>query len=282
MTYQAMTIEITGLTIYPVKSMKGISLERSTLTAQGLLHDRRWMVVTAGGRFITQRNLARMALVHTELAGEGVTLSLRGHGSITIPANGPGGEEIRTKVWGDVCETIDEGQEVSRWLTAALESNTELRLVHMAPGFVRPQGKPEHLGEETHTYFADAAPFLIANESSLDALNDELTSRREGPVPMDRFRPNIVLRGLEAFAEHSMPAVRSDNYGFRFCHPCERCVITTIDQETAEKNPDWQPFNTLKEINPVPGKKPAPAFGQNATLLSGEQATVAVGDRLAL
>ena len=143
-----MSIEITGLTIYPVKSMKGIALECSTLTGQGLLYDRRWMVVTASGRFITQRNLARMALVHTELADGGVTLSLQGHGSITIPANGSGGEEIRTKVWGDVCETIDEGQEVSRWLTAALESKTEFRLVHMAPGFVRPQGKPEHLGED--------------------------------------------------------------------------------------------------------------------------------------
>lgn len=277
-----MTIEIAGLTIYPVKSMKGIALERSTLTPQGLLHDRRWMVVTAGGRFITQRNLARMALVQTELADGVVTLSLQGQGSITIPANSSGGEEMRTKVWGDLCETVDEGQEVSRWLTAALESNTELRLVHMAPGFVRPQGKPEHLGEETHTYFADAAPFLIANESSLDALNDELTTRGESPVPMDRFRPNIVLRGLQAFAEHSMPAVRSDTYSLKFCHPCERCVITTINQDTAEKNPDWQPFNTLKEINPVPGKKPAPAFGQNATLLSGDRAIVAVGDRLVL
>ena len=277
-----MTIEIAGLTIYPVKSMKGIALERSTLTPQGLLHDRRWMVVTAGGRFITQRNLARMALVQTELADGVVTLSLQGQGSITIPANSSGGEEMRTKVWGDLCETVDEGQEVSRWLTAALESNTELRLVHMAPGFVRPQGKPEHLGEETHTNFADAAPFLIANESSLDALNDELTTRGESPVPMDRFRPNIVLRGLQAFAEHSMPAVRSDTYSLKFCHPCERCVITTINQDTAEKNPDWQPFNTLKEINPVPGKKPAPAFGQNATLLSGDRAIVAVGDRLVL
>ncbi len=276
-----MTIEIAGLTIYPVKSMKGIALERSTLTPQGLLSDRRWMVVTAGGRFITQRNLARMALVHTELTGGGVTLSLQGHGSIMIPAKGSGGEEIRTKVWGDLCETVDEGQEVSRWLTSALESNTELHLVHMAPGFVRPQGKPEHLGEETHTYFADAAPYLIANESSLNALNEELTTRGESPVPMDRFRPNIVLRGLQAFAEHLVPAVRSDIYSFKFCHPCERCVITTINQDTSEKNPDWQPFNTLKEINPVPGKKPSPAFGQNATLLSGDRATVAVGDRLA-
>jgi uncharacterized protein YcbX len=277
-----MSIEITGLTIYPVKSMKGIALERSTLTGQGLLYDRRWMVVTASGRFNTQRNLARMALVHTELTDGGVTLSLQGHGSITIPASGSVGEEIRTKVWGDVCETIDEGQEVSRWLTAALESRTELRLVHMAPGFVRPQGKPEHLGEDTHTYFADAAPFLIANESSLNALNQELTTRGESPVPMDRFRPNIVLRGLQAFTEHTIPAVRSESYSFRFCHPCERCVITTINQDTAEKNPDWQPFNTLKEINPVAGKKPAPAFGQNATLLSGDRATVAVGDRLVL
>lgn len=277
-----MTIEISALTIYPVKSMKGIALKQATLTRQGMLCDRRWMVVTAGGRFITQRNLARMALVHTEMAGEGVKLSMPGCGAIVVPAGGSEGELIRTKVWGDVCETVDEGQEVSRWLTAALKSKTELRLVHMAPGFVRPQGKAEQLGEETHTFFADAAPFLIASESSLNALNLELEVRGESPVPMNRFRPNIVLRGLPAFSEHAIPELRSETYGFKLCHPCERCVITTIDQDTAEKNADWQPFNTLKEINPVDGKKPAPAFGHNATLLSGDQATVAVGDRLIL
>ena len=97
---------------------------------------------------------------------------------------------------------------------------------------------------------------------------------------MNRFRPNIVVRGLEPWAEHKLAGLHSGTYGLKFCHPCERCVVTTINQDTAEKDPGWQPFNTLKEINPVPGKKPAPAFGQNATLEKGDQAVISVGDHL--
>jgi uncharacterized protein YcbX len=238
------------------------------------------MVVRSDGRFVTQRDMPRLALVHTSLDDNGVTISLTAHGETTIPFISRGGELIQTKVWGTPCQAEDEGEEVSRWLTSALESGDSLRLVRMAPGFVRPQGKPEHLGEQTHTIFADAAPYLVANEASLDALNRELVSRGLTQVPMNRFRPNIVVRGLEPFAEHKLAGLNSASYELKFCHPCERCVVTTIDQDTAEKDPGWQPFNTLKEINPVPGKKPAPAFGQNAILQQGEQAVISVGDHL--
>jgi uncharacterized protein YcbX len=275
-----MNIEITGINIYPVKSLKGIALNEASLTPQGLSNDRRWMVVRSDGRFVTQRDMPRLALVHTSLDDNGVTLSLEALGETSIPFVSRGGELIQTKVWGTPCQAEDEGEEVSRWLTSALESGDSLRLVRMAPGFVRPQGKPEHLGEQTHTIFADAAPYLVANEASLDALNRELVSRGLTQVAMNRFRPNIVVRGLEPFAEHKLAGLNSGSYSLKFCHPCERCVVTTINQDTAEKDPGWQPFNTLKEINPVPGKKPAPAFGQNAILQQGEQAVISVGDHL--
>jgi uncharacterized protein YcbX len=274
------TAEISGLTIYPVKSMKGIALESAVLTPQGLENDRRFMVVRANGRFVTQRDLPRLALVQTSLDDNGVILSMDGHGSVTVPFKPTSGEPIHTRVWGDECETVDVGEEVSRWLTGALESSSTLKLVRMAPDFIRPQGQPENLGEKTSTYFADAAPFLVANEASLDALNHELTARGHGPVPMNRFRPNITVTGMAPFAEHETTQLRTENYRLRFCHPCERCVVTTINQTTAEKDPGWQPFKTLREINPVPGKKPAPAFGQNATLASGKGLTIALGDQL--
>lgn len=273
-------VEITSLTIYPVKSMKGIALDCARLTPQGLEHDRRFMVVRANGRFVTQRDLPRLALVQTRLTEDGVELSMDGHGSITLPFECTDGDRVVTGVWGDECLAIDQGEHVSNWLTSAMQSNGELHLVRMAPGFTRPQGKPEFLGAETHTYFADAAPFLVANEASLDALNRELDARGLVQVPMNRFRPNIVLRGLQAFAEHETPELRSDRYSLKFCHPCERCVVTTIDQATAEKDPDWQPFRTLREINPIPGKKPAPAFGQNAILASGDGQEIRQGDQL--
>lgn len=275
-------IEVTSLTIYPVKSMKGIGLDRARLTPQGLEHDRRFMVVRPNGRFVTQRDLPRLALVRTAVEDDRVVLSLDGCGAIVVPGAECEGRRIETKVWGDPCETVDLGEDVSRWLTDVLRSETPLRLVRMATGFVRPQSRPEHLGADTHTFFADAAPFLVAGESSLARLNRELEKRGHQPVPMDRFRPNIVVRGLEPFAEHAAGGLRSDRYRLGFCHPCERCVVTTIDQATAEKDPGWQPFRTLRDINPVPGGKPAPAFGQNAVLLGGERQTISVGDRLAL
>ena len=275
-------IEITGLTIYPVKSMKGIGLARATLTPQGLEHDRRFMVVRENGRFVTQRDLPRLALVHTTLDQDRIVLSMDGHGDIALPSDDAAGERIKTKVWGDPCDTLDLGEEIFRWLTGALRSESPLRLVRMAPDYVRPQTQPDKLGADTHTFFADAAPFLVAGESSLARLNTELETRGHRTVPMDRFRPNIVVRGLEPFAEHETGGLESDRYGLKFCHPCERCVVTTIDQTTAEKDPGWQPFKTLRDINPVPGKKPAPAFGQNAILQGGDGQTITRGDRLSL
>lgn len=272
--------QVTGLTIYPVKSLKGIALEQANLTNAGLEHDRRFMVVRPNGRFVTQREMPGLALIETELTDEGVRLSRPSRGETTLPYKSRDGESIPAWIWGAWCQAVDEGDEVSSWLTAALECDTPLRLVRMAEGFVRPQGKPEELGENTHTYFADTAPFLVANEASLEALNKELAARGLEQVPMNRFRPNIVVRGLESFSEHRLGGLKAKAWELEFRHPCERCVVTTIDQETGRKDPGWQPFRTLKEINPVPGEKPAPAFGQNATLEAGEGATIAVGDQL--
>lgn len=271
-------VEITGLTIYPVKSMHGISLESTVLTHQGLEHDRRFMVVRSDGRFVTQREMHRLALIHTRLDKTGIELSIEGSSPITIPIRNTGGDPVQTKVWGDDCETLDQGEEISRWLTSALQSSDKLRLVRMTPGYVRPQGQPENLGKETSTFFADAAPFLVANEASLEALNRELELRGHDPVPMNRFRPNIVVRGLEPFAEHGVAEISSADWRLKFCHPCQRCVVTTIDQATALKHQDWQPYRTLRDINPMPGNDRAPAFAHNAILLDGDGVQIAVGD----
>jgi uncharacterized protein YcbX len=275
------TAKISGLTIYPIKSMQGIELESAKLTPHGLANDRRFMVIRANGRFVTQRDLSRLALVQTSLDEDGIVLSMDSHGCVTVPFITADGERINTKVWGDECETVDQGEDISSWLTQALESSNRLHLVRMAPGFVRPQGQPENLGEKTSTHFADAAPFLVANESSLEVLNQELETRGHSPVPMNRFRPNIVVRGLAPFAEHEIAELSSESYCLALCHPCERCVVTTIDQATGIKNPDRQPFRTLGEINPMPGTERSPAFAQNAILQEGEGQTITLGDRFA-
>lgn len=273
-------VEITGLRVYPVKSMKGITLQQATLTAEGLQHDRRFMVIHASGRFVTQRDMPRLSLISVELEHNGISLSLGDTSRVTVPFGCVDGRRFTTKVWHDTCETIDQGELVSRWLTEALESSETLHLVAMAPGYTRPQGKAEELGAETHTLFADAAPFLIANEASLQALNNELLARGHAVVPMNRFRPNIIVRGLDAFEEHHVNTLSGSNAAFRFHHPCQRCIVTTINQDTARRHPLREPFNTLCEINPMPGKEKQPAFGHNASLASGEGREINVGTLL--
>jgi len=259
--------------------MKGIAVDKAQLTSKGLLYDRHWMVVGENGRFITQRDIPRMALVNTRLGAEGVELGMQGHGSISVPFDLFRGEQIETSVWRVRCQAIDQGKHISDWLTRALVSKEPLRLVRMDPDYTRPQNKPKIMGEKTTTDFADAAPFMVANQASLDELNSVLESNSSQAVPMNRFRPNIVVQGLEPFAEHKLAGLSAENYELRLRAPCERCIITTMDQETAKKDPHGQPFKTLQTINPIPEKVKAPAFGQYATLSRGEAMNIMVGDR---
>ena len=275
-------VEVTGLFVYPVKSMRGIELDAARLTPLGLEHDRRFMVVRENGEFVTQRNLPLLALIETALEPGGIVLSRQGFGKIFVPFDAEGGANLKTRVWKDKCLATDQGETISRWLTEALESTDRLLLVAMQSGFERPQGKADVLGADTRTLFADAAPFLVANEASLARLNRELVERGHLALPMNRFRPNIVIQGPDAFAEHRIGALSSGDYGLAFCHPCERCVVTTIDQSTAVRNPDREPYNTLAEINPMPGRDKKPAFGHNAILSGARNRTIRTGDRLEL
>jgi hypothetical protein len=273
---------VTGLTVYPVKSMRGIPLKQARLTPAGLEHDRRFMVTRPGGRFVTQRDLPRLALIETRLEDDGIALSVPDMAALSVPFERDDGEPLPVRIWGQECAAVDQGETISRWLTEALHSPEPLRLVAMAPGFVRPQGKPADLGADTHTLFADAAPFLVANEASLAALNGVLGENGHDPVPMNRFRPNVVLDGPTAFAEHTAATVDGPGYALRLAHPCQRCLVTTIDQATAERDPQREPYQTLVRLNPIPGHRDAPAFGQNASLSSGPGATIRVGDRVTL
>ncbi|MBT8056956.1 MAG: MOSC N-terminal beta barrel domain-containing protein [Gammaproteobacteria bacterium] len=274
------SLRITALTLYPVKSMRGIDVTQGTLTPRGLVHDRRFMVVREDGRFVTQRDVPKLALVRTALEHEGVVLSREDFGRTQVPFDRKEGRTVHTRVWGDACVTTDQGDELSRWLTAALESTNPLRLVAMAHGFERPQGKADLLGEENRTVFADAAPFLVTNRASLDRLNTALAAGGHDAVPMNRFRPNIVVEGLPAFGEHQQTTLASDDYALRLHYPCQRCIVTTIDQDSALKNPRHEPYRTLTSLNSIPGKDRSPAFGQNATLVRGEGHTIRVGDLL--
>jgi uncharacterized protein YcbX len=274
-------LTLSGLYVYPVKSLKGIPLQEAELTGKGLLHDRRWMVVRPEGRFVTQREEPRLALVHTRLDERGATLWREGHGSVFLPFAGEGGARIQTRVWGDDCEAEDVGEEAARWLTAAVGSDTPYRLVRMAAGFQRPPHAGARFGAGTIIDFADAAPLLVTFEASLEVLNRELQAGGHAAVPMNRFRPNLVIGGLEPFAEHGLTRLAGDGWEISLVDRCERCLVPTVDQQTGVRDPAREPYMTLRRINPMPGPKGGPAFGVNARVASGTGRRIAVGAAVA-
>jgi uncharacterized protein YcbX len=271
---------ITGLYVYPVKSMKGIAQEQAVMTPKGLRLDRIWMVVRPDGRFVTQRDLPRLSLVNTQLDADAVVLSMEGHGSVALPFDRNDGTAVMTRVWRDECRAADEGPRVADWLTRALDSEQVLRIVRMAPGFTRPQSQPQRFGSDTTTHFADSAPYLVANQASLHELNRELQAQGHAAVPMDRFRPNIVVDGLEPFAEHRVAGLSGAGWRLAMADACERCLVTTIDQQTAQRDPAREPFMTLRRINPTAGSKPAPLFAHHAILDSGDGQRIQTGSSI--
>ena len=281
-------VHISQLAIYPVKSLRGFTVNSAVLTPMGLAHDRQWMIINDKNHFITQRKFAEMVLIHTNIRDGQLILSKPsepelGQFSLAIDTP-PDGEAFDAVVWKDTCRVIDEGAEASRWLNSAIHSPSTLRLVRMANTVdsPRPQSNPQLLGIDTHTQFADAAPFLVCNDASLAAVNQQLADNALAPVTMEHFRPNIVLTGLEAFAEHHIQHLHHERYELQHCYPCQRCVVPTIDVKTGIRNAQQQPFSLLADINPMPEKPKAPAFGENAILTRGEQAHMTVGDSLTM
>ncbi|MDQ7727062.1 MOSC N-terminal beta barrel domain-containing protein [Halomonas sp. SpR8] len=275
-------MEITQLNIYPVKSLKGISIDHSELQGHGLAWDRRWMLVDAQQRFVTQRQLPALATVEVALADTHLVLSHPNVEPLNVPLAEPEGNLRLVNVWNDHCKAWPESDEVSRWLVAALGEQAQgLSMVRFATEFTRAVEEDFLDGGAAHTYFSDGYPFLIATTGSLDALNQALVAKGQAPVPMNRFRPNIVVKSDEPWAEDRWATLAEQNDTFQLAlrKPCKRCKVTTIDQHTAAVPAPAEPLKTLIELNTQPTKKGA-HFGQNATLLNGEGSVIRVGDRL--
>ena len=155
---------VSSLHVYPVKSCKGIAVDSSKMLSTGLKHDRGWMLVWPNGNFLCQRQLPTLALMNTALGADSLELSF-GDSHFSIPYENIDGQEVDSKIWSDECRAIDEGPEVSAWLSGILESRMPVRLVRMAPGFVRPPRKVEGDGEAVGAQFADAGPYSVASEA---------------------------------------------------------------------------------------------------------------------
>ncbi len=275
-------VEITGLFLYPVKGLRGISVQSAELTTTGLRHDRNWMIVMPNGRMVTQRQKPQLAQLSAQLTEQHLVIGSEDQPALRVPLQQQTNDSVEVTVWRDSFSALDTGAEASEWLTRVLGSNYPLRLVAMDDRVRRPQSKPELLGDNTHTAFADSAPFLMTNEASLETLNEQLMKRGAEPAAMDRFRPNIVVKGLPAFAEYQSRTLAEveGRYKLGLKYPSERCVVITTDQLTGEvEKESREPLNTLKSMNTAPGYQGA-YFGENSMLEAGLGETIFVGDVL--
>jgi len=265
-----MAIVVSQLNVYPVKGLKGIALGSAPATARGLEHDRRYMVVDSGGRFISQREYPAMAAVWTEISGDELLLAAPDRDEIALPLSPAEGEPILATVWESECAAVAPSPEADRWLSEALAR--PCRLVYM-PDSTRRLSNPRHAGSDRLVGFADGYAFLVISESSLDNLNGRL----ERPVPMDRFRPNIVVKGTEPYAEDGWGEFAAGSAVLRMAKPCGRCQVTTVDQATGEPTGP-EPLATLAGYRD--SREFGARFGMNAVTL--REGLVRVGDEVRL
>ncbi|MBT0963372.1 MOSC domain-containing protein [Denitromonas iodatirespirans] len=221
---------------YPVKSLAGESFGALEVDARGFRHDRHWMVVDPAGRFMTQREQARMALIGTHVTAQGeLQLSAPGMPALSLPVRRDGGR-IAVDVWGDTVDAVPTDPAADAWLSAFLD--TPCRLVHMADDGVRPVD-PDFAGPQDQVGFADGFPFLLISQASLDDLN----SRLDETLSMRRFRPNLVVAGCPPYAEDTWRVIRIGDIRFRVVKPCARCAIPTVDPDTGKRGKE--PLRTL-------------------------------------
>lgn len=268
---------IARLFVYPVKSCAGIELREAQLTETGFDLDRAWMVVDAQGEFVTQRQLPRMALIRPQLRTGDVVLRAPGMLALHLAIDTVE-EPVRVKLWGAELPAYDMGAVAAQWFTDFL--GQPLRLVRFDPEFRRLASLEWTQGAEAQTQFADGYPLLVASTASLDLLNGKLAAAGHAPVTMERFRPNIVLDGLDAHDEDRLDLLRiataEGEVVLRPVKPCPRCPIPNVDPATGETEPTVMDTLQGYRRNDIVGG--AVSFAMNAIVVEGIDRTLRVGD----
>jgi uncharacterized protein len=260
----AENIILSGLHVYPIKSCAGISLQRSDLSATGLRHDRRWMLVDETGKFMSQRAHPRMAMISVRFAPERMIVSAPGMDELEVPLYLQAPDSIDVRVWGDTNRGAMVSEEADRWFGEYL--GFSCRLVHKPDDDLRlVDSSFAERGDQVS--FADGFAFLLISEASLEDLN----CRLKDPVPMNRFRPNLVVRGCVPYAEDGWSRLRIGSVPFRVAEPCPRCAITTVDQRTGARGNE--PLRTLATYRK---SELGTVFGRN--LIHDTLGTLHVGD----
>jgi len=250
---------VTSLFIYPVKSARGLALERARVAATGFEWDRQWMIVNPKGLFLSQRTHPQLARIVPALGPETLTLTSPGLAPLLVPYSA-GGERLAVRVHQDLCAGIDQGAEAAEWVSQAV--GQPVRLVRV-PGDPARRANPKFAGTVPAPMgFADGYPILVCNQASLEQLN----TRMPQPIPMDRFRPNIVLEGIPAWSEDRIDTLTLGTLTLRLVKPCTRCAIPSIDQLTGQPSTDplpvLRPFRFNRELRGI-------TFGENAVIVAG-------------
>lgn len=263
-----MSITLTGLHLYPIKSCAALSPSQAMVEPRGLAHDRRWMIVDAQGRFVTGREVPRLVLIRAEPGPQGLRLRAPGMPEIVVGWPPPSAPRMPVTVWKSTVEAQLSGLDVDVWVSRFLQYDA--RLVHMDARSYRPiDSQRAHSGDEVS--FADAYPLLLISQASLAGLNARLAN----PLPMLRFRPNLVIDGVPEHAEDGWRRMRIGGIEFELVKPCTRCGFTTVMPETGTLDPSGEPLRTLAKYR---RREKGVIFGQN--LIARGTGRLRVGDKV--
>lgn len=263
-----MTPTLTRVRVYPIKSCRGIDLERSELQAAGLEHDRRWMLLDAKGRMATQRRFPTMAQIQVTIEPDALLVRAPGMPDLLLPlSQEPGQETLTVPTWHDSTGGVAVGEDADRWFGRFL--GISCRLVRMLDSVPRPLDSAFAM-EDDRVGYADAFPLLLVNEASLADLNTRLRVW----IPIERFRPNLVVGGLEPFEEDGWERIEVGEASFRVAEPCPRCSVIAVNQDSGERT-GTEPLRALAGYR---RGKAGLLFGAN--LIPDNKVAVRRGDRV--
>jgi uncharacterized protein len=270
--------------VYPIKSCAGIALSRAVLRETGLEYDRNWMVTDPSGGMLTQRTLPRMALIRTAFEGGDLLIDAPGMPTLRTPLNADAlasATPIRATVWRDTVDALDTGDASAHWFTEFL--GMPARLARFLPAYRRVVDEKWTAPQTTYTRFADGFPLLVLGQSSLDDLNARLSTKGAPGIPMNRFRPNLVIDGLDAYEEDFVGEMQIGDVQLRLVKLCSRCPVPTIDQTTGAPHPEWphEPLDTMSGYRASEQMDGKLTFGKNAVVVGGEGVMLEVGQEVA-
>ena len=266
LSYLYLMPTISQLFTYPIKSLGGVSLTEAEVTDRGFKYDRRWMLVDDQNEFMSQRSIPNMALLQVSIRGDGLFVQHKKTGeNVAVPFQ-PSGETVRIKVWSFEGKAVEVNGQVSTWFSSIL--NKKCKLVYM-PDTTRRRVDSRYVSNKELTAFTDDFPYLAIGQSSLDHLNSKL----EIPVPIDRFRPNVVFTGATPYEEDEWAHFTINQLNFFGSKLCGRCTVTTINQQEGVQGKE--PLRTLATYRALNKKI---YFGQY--LVHDGEGVVRIGDNI--